>query len=536
MSRKIRSRNTSLTGLAKLKAYWKQDMLAGFMVFLIALPLSLGIAKASGFPPAMGVLTAIVGGIFTPIFRVSELSIKGPAAGLITICAASVMEFGGDEQAWMITCAAIVVMAILQIILSLLKFGDYADFFPHSAVHGMLSAIGIIIIAKQIPVLLGENPTAYAGEGPIELLLDIPRFISHANWPVAVVGFVGLLAMFLIPVIKLKLIQKIPAPMWVLLLTVPLSIYWQFGDMKGNYTLVQIGDFWGSFGFHFDFSAIATFAFWKYVFMLLFVNSLESMLTVKAVDDLQPETEKSDANGDLMGNGFGNIITGFLGATPMISEVVRSSANIGFKAKSKWANFFHGAFLLLAMIFLIPIIEKIPNAALAAILIYAGYRLAAPREFLLTYRVGKEQLAAFLVTIVVTLVQDLLIGILAGLIVELSIYLFMGVKLSNLVKANYQLVERDKELVVVLKGAALFTNIIGFKKVFYRIPEKSTFFLDCSEAKLIDHSFLFFIQVFQKDYNRKGGHFKLIGMQNHSRFSSHKLATRIKKEKEGSNE
>lgn len=532
MSQKFRKKNKSNTGTAAFKVFWKQDMLAGFMVFLIALPLSLGIAKASGFPPAMGVLTAIVGGIFTPLFKVSELSIKGPAAGLITICAASVMEFGGDEKAWMITCAAIIVMAVLQMILSLLKFGDYADFFPHSAVHGMLSAIGIIIIAKQIPVLLGENPTAYAGEGSIELLMNIPNFISHANWPVAVVGFVGLLAMFLIPVIKIKPVQKIPAPMWVLILTIPLSIFWKFGEMKGNYTLVQIGDFWGSFGFHFDFSAIASFTFWKYVFMLLFVNSLESMLTVKAVDDLKPETEKSDANGDLMGNGFGNFVAGFLGATPMISEVVRSSANIGFKAKSKWSNFYHGVFLLIAMIFLIPIIEKIPNAALAAILIYAGYRLAAPREFLLTYRIGKEQLAAFLTTIVVTLAQDLLAGILAGLLVELTIYLFMGVKLSNLFKSRYELVERDNELFIVLKGAALFTNIIGFKKVFHQIPEKSTFYLDCSEAKLIDHSFLFFIQVFQKDYNRKGGQFKIIGMQHHSRFSRHKLATRIKKDKE----
>ncbi len=515
----------------KLKQFWRQDTLAGFMVFLIALPLSLGIAKASGFPPAMGVLTAIVGGIATLFFNVSELSIKGPAAGLITICAASVMEFGGDEQAWMITCAAIIVMALLQMLLSIIKFGDYADFFPHSAVHGMLSAIGIIIIAKQIPVLLGDNPSMYAGEGPIELILNIPKFISGANWHVAAVGFVGLLAMFLIPVVKVNPIQKIPAPMWVLILTIPLSIFWQFGEIKGNYTLVQIGDFWGTFGFHFDFSAIGTFTFWKYVFMLLFVNSLESMLTVKAVDDMQPDSDNSDANGDLMGNGFGNLIAGFLGATPMISEVVRSSANVGFKAKSKWSNFFHGIFLLLAMLLAIPLIEQIPNAALAAILIYAGYRLAAPREFLLTYRVGLEQLAAFLTTIVITLYYDLLLGVIAGLVVELIIYLCMGVKLNNLFHAKYKIIEQDNQLIIILKGAAMFTNIVGFKKVFKKVPPKSSFVLDCSGAKLIDHSFLFFIQVFQKDYNRKEGDFKIIGLQHHSRFSRHKLATRIKKEK-----
>lgn len=515
----------------KLKQFWKQDMLAGFMVFLIALPLSLGIAKASGFPPAMGVLTAIIGGVATLFFKVSELSIKGPAAGLITICAASVLEFGGNEKAWMITCAAIIVMAVLQMILSVLKLGNYSDFFPHSAVHGMLSAIGIIIMAKQIPVLLGDNPSIYKGESPIELILHIPKFMSEANWHVAVVGFIGLSAMFLIPVIKIKSIQKIPAPMWVLILTIPLSIFWKFGEIKGNYTLVQIGDFWGSFGFHFDFSAFTTFTFWKYVFMLLFVNSLESMLTVKAIDDMQPDADNSDTNGDLMGNGFGNLVAGFLGATPMISEVVRSSANVGFKAKSKWANFFHGVFLLIAMMVAIPLIEKIPNAALAAILIYAGYRLAAPREFLLTYRVGLEQLAAFLTTILVTLYFDLLLGVIAGLLIELCIYLCMGVKLNNLFRANYKIIEKNNQLIIVLKGAAMFTNIVGFKKVFQKVPPKSSFILDCSEAKIIDHSFLFFIQVFQKDYNRKEGDFKITGMQHHSRFSRHKLATRIKKEK-----
>ncbi len=365
-----------------LKKNFKSDISAGFFVFLLALPLSLGIAKASGFPASMGVLTAIIGGVFTLFFRVSELSIKGPAAGLITISAAAVTEFGGNQFAWQTVCAIIVTMAVLQIFLGFLKLGSLTDFFPHSAVHGMLAAIGIIIMLKQFPVLLGVDPSLYTTKGPIEFLISIPMFLSNFSWHVAIIGIISLLLMFVVTGVKKSFLRKIPAPVVVLLVAIPMTLYWDFKHTEPEYTLVIIGDFWGSLGMNANFSAIGTFVFWKYVIMFLFVSSLESLLTVKAIDGLDPYNRKSDYNGDLIGQGAGNVLTSLLGGLPMISEVVRSSANVGFGAKTKWSNFFHGVFLLLAMIFLIPFIELIPNSALAAMLIYAGFRLAAPKEFI----------------------------------------------------------------------------------------------------------------------------------------------------------
>lgn len=514
---------------------WKNDMSSGFLVFLLALPLSLGIAKASGFPPAMGVLSAIIGGLFTSFFKVSELTIKGPAAGLITICAAAVLEFGGAETGWHTVCGIIVVMAIIQILLGFLKLGTLSDFFPHSAVHGMLAAIGLIIIAKQIPILLGDEPSLYKGEGPIELYMDIPRFILNAHWHIAVVGIVGLIIMFSLPLLKINWLKKIPAPMIVLLFTVPLALLWHFDSAEPSYSLVKIGDFWGSIRLNADFSHIGEFAFWKYVIMFMFVSSLESLLTVKATDNLDPYKRESSYNGDLIGQGSGNALSGLLGGLPMISEVVRSSANVGFGAKTKWSNFFHGVFLLIAMILLIPIIEKIPNAALASMLIFAGFRLAAPKEFIHTFHIGKEQLAIFLVTIIVTLLEDLLLGIAAGILVKFIFHLVNGVQWSDLFKARYTIVTKDNETFVTVTSSAIFSNLIGFKKMLAKLPENEIIHFDLTQSTLIDHSFMSFIHHFEREYNLAGGQFIISGLSNHKPLSKHPLAThkiiKIKKSK-----
>lgn len=521
--------HTKLTGFQALRKYWKNDMVSGFLVFLLALPLSLGIAKASGFPASMGVLTAMVGGLATVFFKVSELSIKGPAAGLITIAAGAVMDFGGDEQGWKVACAAVVVMSVIQIAFGFLKFGSLSDFFPHSAVHGMLAAIGIIIIAKQIPVLLGDDPTIYKGEGPIELFMDIPKFILHAHWHIAAIGIISLIIMFVFPILKIGLLKKVPAPMIVLIVTIPLTIFWHFEQTEPNYSLVSIGDFWGSLTFNADFSAINTFVFWKYVFMFLFVSSLESLLTVKAVDNLDPEKRQSNYNGDLIGQGAGNFLAGLLGGLPMISEVVRSSSNIGFGAKSKWANFFHGLFLLLAMIFLIPYIELIPNSALAAMLIYAGYRLAAPREFIHTYHIGKEQLFIFLTTIAVTLAEDLLLGIFAGITVKIIFHLINGATLKSLFKAQYTIDNADGVTTIHIKGVAVFSNLIAFKKMLSTLPDTHKVALDFKNVKLIDHSFMNFVHHYEFEMKEHEKDVRLLGLELHKPLSNHPLATRIRK-------
>lgn len=511
-----------------LSVNWAKDLKAGFLVFLIALPLCLGIAKASGFPPAMGVVTAMIGGLVTGIFRVSALTIKGPAAGLITIAAASVVDLGNGDIGWKAACGVIVVMAVIQVLFGFLKFGSLSDFFPHSAVHGMLAAIGIIIIAKQIPVLLGDDPTIYKGEGPVELLMDIPRFFQHAHGQIAVVGGIALAIMFTFPRINIKAFKLIPAPMIVLLLAVPLALFMHFKETEPAYSLVQIGDFWGSIGLNADFSLIGTFVFWKYVFMFLFVSSLESLLTVKAVDNLDPYKRSSDYNGDLKGQGVGNVLSGLLGGLPMISEVVRSSANIGFGAVTKWSNFFHGAFLLLAMALTIPVIEMIPNAALAAMLIYAGFRLAAPKEFIHTYHVGKEQLAIFLVTIAVTLLEDLLLGVACGILVKFIFHLINGAKFNELFKAHYTFEKNGDQTRMVVTGSAIFSNLIGFKKALMKAGDTKKLVVDLRQSKLIDHSFMSFINQQQSRAMESGVDFEIIGLETHKKLSDHPLATHVR--------
>ncbi len=515
-----------VSGLAGLKQYWTTDMTAGLLVFLLALPLSLGIAKASGFPPAMGVLTAMVGGLVTSLFKnVGELTIKGPAAGLITVSAGAVAELGG----WHYAAAIVVIVGLIQVLLSYLKVASLSDIFPISAIEGMLAAIGIIIIAKQIPVLLGDEPSLYKGEKPLELFADIPKFVAHEHLHIAIIGGIALVLMFALPMLKIKWLQKIPAPMIVLVATVPMSIIWHLKDTEGAYSVVSIGDFWGNFGLNADFSKIATPAFWKYMVMFLFVNSLESLLTVKAVDQLDPYKRETDYNGDYRALGAGNMVAGLLGGLPMISEVVRSSANVNYNAKTKWSNFFHGVFLLISMVLFIPYIEMIPNAALAAMLMYAGYKLASPKTFSHMAHLGVEQLVIFLATILVTLLEDLLLGIAVGIVIKMIFHLARGAKFSNMFKAIYETEEKENRFIIHVKGVAVFTNLIAYKKLLDNLDKNKKVIVDFSQCKLIDHSFLSFIHHIGNKFEDNGGDIQLVGLENHKQVAHHKLSARVLK-------
>ncbi|BBJ23480.1 SulP family inorganic anion transporter [Candidatus Nitrotoga sp. AM1P] len=513
-------------GLAGLKENFRFDFISGFLVFLLALPLSLGIAKASEFPPAMGVLTAMIGGLFVSFFAGSRLTIKGPAAGLITICAGCVTELGGGPEGWHLALGVIVVASWLQIILGFLKAGSLSDFIPHSAVHGMLAAIGIIIFSKQIHILLGIDPSTLKGLDPIGLLERIPDSVMHANQPIAIIGMISLIILFGMPKIKINFLKKIPAPMVVLLIAIPAAFMLDFNTTQPAHALVHIGNFWASVGYNPDFSAITTFVFWKYVFMLLAVGSLESLLTVKAVDGLDPWKRQSDFNKDLAAVGAGNVVSGLLGGLPMISEVARSSANVRFGGRTVWANFFHGSFLLVAMLLMIPVIEMIPNAALAAMLIFVGYVLASPSLFYKTYKIGSEQLVVFLITIAATIATDLLIGIASGILAKFVIHIANGAPLRSMFKARYILKEKEEEYHLTIQGAAIFSNLMGFKNAFNQLKAGKKVELDFSKAKLVDHSFMEFLKHFEEDYTHTGGTVIVKGFDRFQPFSNHPLAGR----------
>lgn len=522
----MKSTDIPKDGFEGFKQHWRQDALSGFLVFLLALPLSLGIAKASEFPPAMGVLTAMVGGLFVSFFAGSRLTIKGPAAGLITICAGAVTELGGGAEGWHLALGVIVVASLIQVIFGFLKFGSLSDFFPHSAVHGMLAAIGLIIFSKQIHVLLGIDPATLKGLGPVELYERIPHSIMHADPRVTLVGIVSLVTIFGMPYLKGKIFKRIPAPMVVLLVTIPMALIMDFKHTEPAFDMVSIGDFWSNVGFNASFAAIGTFVFWKYVFMFLFVNSLESLLTVKAIDGLDPWKRVSNPNKDLAAVGAGNAIASLLGGLPMISEVARSSANINFGARSRWSNFFHGFFLLVAMIFFIPVIEMIPNTALAALLIAVGYRLASPNEFFKTYKIGAEQLVVFVTTIIVTVATDLLLGVFSGILMKFVFHIINGAPLRSLFKARYDLQESRQEYAIKIKDAAIFSNLIGFKKLFNRLKPGKVVTLNFAEAKIVDHTFMEQLHHFEESFEHKGGKVNVTGFEYFQNFSNHPLSAR----------
>ncbi|TAH25194.1 MAG: SulP family inorganic anion transporter [Cytophagales bacterium] len=517
-------------GWEGLKENWNKDAISGFLVFLLALPLSMGIAKASEFPPVMGILTAIVGGIIVSIFAGSHLTIKGPAAGLIVIVASAVHDFGGGELGWKLALGTIAVAGIIQILFGILKLGTYSDFFPSSVVHGMLAAIGLIICSKQIHIALGIDPKTLKGMEPLELIAHIPHSISNMNYSIAMVGFISLAIIFGLPLFKSKYIKVLPSPLLVLAVTIPIALVLNFKNSQPEYTLVKIGNFIEGLNWNLNIEGISKLGiFLKYVIMFALVGTIESLLTVKAIDAMDPYKRKSNYNKDLIAVGIGNTISSILGGLPMISEVARSSANVNNGAKTRWANFFHGVFLLLSVLLLVPVLEMIPNAALAAMLIGVGYRLASPKEFYKTYKIGSEQLLIFIATVIATLATDLLIGVAVGIIVKISLHLYFGVNFRYLFKAKAKFSQTSSEAyLLIIDGAAVFSNYLSLKKYIDSVPLNAKFTIDIQDAIVVDHTFMEHLHTLDNLMLSKGGELIITGLETHKNLSSHPLALRRK--------
>jgi MFS superfamily sulfate permease-like transporter len=523
-----------------LKNHYKDDLLAGFLVFLIALPLSLGIAMASGFPPIAGIFTAIIGGVIVTFFQGSYVTIKGPAAGLIVIVLGSVEALGeGDMMAgYRYTLAVIVVSGVFQVLFGILKVGRFSNFFPSTAVHGMLASIGIIIMSKQFHTILGVKPEA---KEPIGLLLEIPRSIGRMNPEVALIGFLGLAILFGYPLIKIPRLQKIPAPLLVLTMAIPMGMYFNFSELHAShifgkefsvgpaYLVTLPGNLLDGFQSP-DFSKIHTKESILYIFMFTFVGSLETLLSTKAVDILDPQKRKSNLNKDMLAVGVGNTAAGMIGALPMISEIVRSSNNIMNGAKTKWSNFFHGMFLLLFVALFPKLIQNIPLAGLGAMLIFTGFRLASPKVFASIRKIGGEQLIVFVITIIITLSTDLILGILAGIISEFLIEWRLAKRLNVLLKINSEWSHPDSQHhLVTVKGALVFMNYLQFQRSLDEIQKQQSIVVDLKYCSLIDHSVMEHLEEYRDEYIRAGGTFEIKGLESTQGLSNHHLASRIRK-------
>jgi len=524
-------KNIPKDGFAGLKENFSNDALSGFLVFLLALPLSLGIAKASEFSAIYGLITAMIGGVIVSFIAGSKLTIKGPAAGLIVIVAGSVSELGnGDaDLGWKLALGAIAIAGVCQILFGIFKFGKLNDFFPLSAVHGMLAAIGIIIISKQIHILAGVTPITETGKSmvePLDLLELIPttlqHFFLHAN--VAFVGLISLIIVFGWPRIKNGFLKKIPAPLVVLAISIPLAMILGIHNepdtvnsagetIKGFKPLVNFNeglfDILGVKIHSSDYNGFSNyFTFFKFVVMFGLVGSLESLLTVKAVDMMDPYKRKSNYNKDLIAIGIGNVIAGVLGGLPMISEVARSSANINNGGKTRWANFFHGIFILLFLIFAVTFSDLIPMTALAAMLIGVGFKLAHPKEFKHMAKIGWDQIVVFLITIMFTLATDLLIGIGVGILIKIIIHILNGVPLKNIFSAK-STIEGNK---IRVNGAAVFSNLIGIKKQIAKFELTENVIFDVTNCKLIDHTVIENLHHIKHDFESSGGSFTILGI------------------------
>lgn len=492
-----------MKALTDLKNHWKTDLTAGFILSLIALPLSLGIASASigdgSLSPAVsGLIAAVIGGLLVSRLSGTNVAIHGPAAGLIVIVQHGIDSLGqGDLKAgFQRFLAAMIVAGGLQILTGALKFARYAALFPVNVIHGMLAAIGVIIISKQIHIAFGVTPHA---KSPLALYAEVPKSISNMNPEIAIIGLAALGVMIFFYLAKWQVLKKIPAPLVAVIVAAILGVVFDLQHMHHyffmgkdytlgeNYLVTLPASVFNALPRP-DFSMVFSPTSLITIFSIFFVASLESLLSASAADKLDIQKRSSNLNKEIMANGVGNMLLGAIGGLPIIAEIVRSSANISNGAKTQWSNFFHGAFLALFLFLLPGVIHLIPDAALAGILIIVGFRLARPSEFKHAFDAGVEQLVIFLTTLFVTLAVDLLVGIAAGLVVKMLVLLVRGVKPGEFFKLAADVTEQGNAVHIRPRGSIIFTNLLSLTDKLQKYAAEKAVTMDFSGVHYIDHT------------------------------------------------
>ena len=525
-------------GFKGLKENWRSDLFAAISVSLVALPLALGIAVASGMSPMSGVLSAIIGGVVTTFFRGGHLTINGPAAGLIAAILGGLVALDYNIN---YVLAAIVVAGGIQILLGVFKLGRFAKLLPSSVLHGILAAIGVIIIAKQAPYALGTTSDA---DTVIGNLLDIFYKLPDANPFVFIVALAGILILVFYKKTSNKIIRAIPAPMWVLLLALPLVFGFDFFTEHsisflgksygvGPKLLIDIPEDPLDCIMHPDFGMIGTMAFWLTVLSITTIASIVTLASARAVDKLDPYKRTTNLNKDLIGVGISTMVSGALGGLPITSVIVRSTVNVNNNAKTRWSNLYHGVFLILFVLILAPVLRSVPLAALAAILVHTGFKLASPLVFKHAYDQGIEQLFFLSSTLIITLFSNLLYGIMGGILITLITHILLarvgflpffkmiyrsGSKVDRLENGSYD---------VKLKGVSNFLYALQLEKLLQEIPIGSVVRIDMSQTRLVDLSIMENVIDFKRIQDNNGGDVKLIGLDNHVASTSHNRALKI---------
>ncbi len=471
------------------------DSISGLSVFLVAIPLCLGIALASGAPMAAGLLGGIIGGLIIGAISGSHVSVSGPAAGLSAVVLSAITDIGSFQS----FLVAVIIAGFIQLILALIKAGGIARFFPNSVIKGLLTAIGVILIFKQIPHAFGYDADR---EGDFNFLQadnentfsEIIRGFQHIHSGAIIIAIIGLLIMiYWNKLLPKKIVEKIPASLFVVVIAILMNELFvaNFGGLFiENSHRVQLPE-----GISLatadklftlpDFSAFSQFTIWKVGLTLAIVASLETLLNIEATDKLDPQGRKTPVNRELVAQGVGNMISGFLGGLPLTSVIVRSSVNIQTGAKSKLSTLFHGIYLLVFILIFPGLLSKIPLSALAAILIVTGYKLVSPKDFRAFYKKGWDQFLPFIFTIIAIVFTDLLIGSCLGLMI--SLFFILRSNFRNpfvFIREEYQ---HRKVLKLELSQQVSFFHQAALENTLENVADHSYVLIDGTRTDFLDH-------------------------------------------------
>lgn len=531
-------------GLRSWKSSLKGDLRASISVAFISIPLGLGIGLASGVPPMAAVIPAVVGGLLFAWFGGGNVTVHSTPKMLIGVTAVAVVSLGGDDlfQGYRLLLAAVVVAGIIQFLLGILRLGVIGDLVPASVIKSLMASVGIIIIVKQVPVLIGSHMHP---ESIIDLFRSLPEVFKDLNPLIALVGFLSLAIMFVHQRIEFPMVKAIPAAVWVIILSISYS-YWfdiqaggeLLGSTFGPEFLINLPARITDAIVHPDFSIWKTSTFWNLVVSIAIISSIEGILSAKAIDRLDPLKRRSNVNKELRVVGLATTFSGFIGGLPVIPGIVPSSVGVSHNGKSPLMDIFQALWVLVLVVVLGAQLRHIPLAALAGILIHTGYKLVNPTEVYNTFKIGWDQVIIFMVTLITTLTTDLIIGISVGVLVTIIIHI---IRLKSVVKlltilfrpnvVTYQENDAENAFHISVKGYVNFLNYPRLKKALDVIPSDARLNLDLSLTEFIDHTVLEHLAEFEANHIRRGGEFEIIGMDTHLTASRHPLATRFKSDR-----
>lgn len=513
--------------LSPLK-HLKHDLPAGLVVFLVALPLCLGIALASGAPLFAGLISGVIGGLIVASLSGSPLGVSGPAAGLAVIVLNAITDLGGFE----IFLVAVIIAGIIQLIMGFAKAGIIAYFFPSSVIHGMLAGIGVIISLKQIPHALGYDKVPEGdfsfqqsdGHNTFEELWHVLNFISPGVLIVSALSLVILIAWESKFLKALKITKLVQGPLVVVILGIVLNkLFASSSDLAisaDHLVKVPVPDSFNAFLGNFatpDFSALANPAVYSTAIVLAVVASLETLLCVEASDKLDKLKRITPTNRELKAQGIGNIIAGFVGGLPITQVIVRSSANHQSGGKTKASAIIHGILLLLSVIAIPGILNLIPLGVLAAILLVVGYKLAKPALFKKMFRDGMEQFIPFIVTVAGIVFTDLLTGIALGMAVAIFVILKNNFRVPfRMLKEN---LKGKDDIRIVLSEDVTFLNKASILKALEQIPNDTSVEIDASNTKFIHFDVVEIIENFLISAESRNIKVSIIDLYDHKQDS-----------------